>query len=103
MSAGGPPYQIRLDLQKKRGLTGLGSMTNQVRQDASRHLDILPTRYKFRSKRLAGRWSAPAAASIDAFDTRDVRQKVSDVTAHAGCHPIAHYLFALPCDLCKTT
>lgn len=80
MSTVEPQYQILLDLQKKRGLTRLGLMTNQVWQDDPRRLGILLSRYKFVSKMLVGKRSALEVGCGDAFGSRVVQQEVPDVT-----------------------
>jgi 2-polyprenyl-3-methyl-5-hydroxy-6-metoxy-1,4-benzoquinol methylase len=80
MSTVEPQYQILLDLHKKRGLTPLGLMTNQVWQDDPRRLGILLARYKFVSKMLAGKKSVLEVGCGDAFGARVVQQEVPDVT-----------------------
>jgi cyclopropane fatty-acyl-phospholipid synthase-like methyltransferase len=74
-------YERCLDIDRQRGRTALGLMTNQVWQDDPRRLLFVLSRYKFVSKMLSGRNSVFEIGCADAFGTRIVRQTVKAVLA----------------------
>lgn len=76
-----PQYQMLLDLQKERGLTRLGLMTNQVWYDDPRRLLFYLSRYKFVSKMLSGKKRVLEVGCGDAVGTRIVQQEVGSLCA----------------------
>ena len=76
-----PQYQILLDLQREKGLTRLGLMTNQVWHDDPRRLLFYLSRYKFVSKMLSGKKGVLEIGCGDVFGTRIVQQEVGEVCA----------------------
>lgn len=75
-----PQYQPLIDLKRRRGLTRLGIMNNQVWQDDPRRLVFTLARYKFVSKMLSGRRSVLEVGCGDAFASRIVKQEVAELT-----------------------
>lgn len=75
-----PQYQPLVDLKRRRGLTRLGIMNNQVWQDDPRRLVFTLARYKFVAKMLSGRRSALEVGCGDAFASRLVKQEVAELT-----------------------
>lgn len=75
-----PQYQPLVDLKRRRGLTRLGIMNNQVWQDDPRRLVFTLARYKFVSKMLSGRHSVLEVGCGDAFASRVVKQEVVELT-----------------------
>lgn len=71
-----PQYNDCLDVFKKKGLTKLGIMSNQVWHDDPRRLVFMLSRYKFVSKMLSGRKKAAEIGCGDAFGSRIVLQEV---------------------------
>ncbi len=76
-----PQYQILLDLQREKGLTRLGLMTNQVWHDDPRRFLFYLARYKFVSKMLSGKRRVLEVGCGDAFGTRIVQQEVVNLCA----------------------
>jgi cyclopropane fatty-acyl-phospholipid synthase-like methyltransferase len=75
-----PQYQSLVDLKRKRGLTPLGMMNNQVWHDDPRRLVFTLARYKFVSKMFSGRRSVLEVGCGDAFASRLVKQEVGRLT-----------------------
>jgi 2-polyprenyl-3-methyl-5-hydroxy-6-metoxy-1,4-benzoquinol methylase len=76
-----PQYKCTLDIARKKGLTTLGLMTNQVWEDDPRRLLFTLSRYKFVSKMLSGQEHVLEVGCADAFGTRIVQQEVKRLTA----------------------
>jgi len=76
-----PQYQFTLEIAKKKGVTSLGLMTNQVWRDDPRRLLFVLARYKFVAKLLTGRNRVLEVGCADAFGTRVVLQEVQQLTA----------------------
>ncbi len=74
-------YQCCLDLEKERGLTSLGLMSNYMWHSDPRHMVFLLSRYKFVAKMLSGREHVLEVGCADAFGTRVVLQEVRKLTA----------------------
>lgn len=71
-----PQYNDCLEISKKKGLTKLGIMSNQVWHDDPRRLTFMLSRYKFVSKMLSGKAKAAEIGCGDAFGSRIVLQEV---------------------------
>lgn len=75
-----PQYQRLVELKRRRGLTRLGIMNNQVWQDDPRRLVFTLARYKFVSKMFSGRRNVLEVGCGDAFGARVVKQEVAELT-----------------------
>jgi 2-polyprenyl-3-methyl-5-hydroxy-6-metoxy-1,4-benzoquinol methylase len=76
-----PQYERALELQRTKGRTALGLMTNQAWHDDPKHLLFTLARYKFVAKMLADREHVLEVGCADAFGTRLVLQAVKRLTA----------------------
>jgi 2-polyprenyl-3-methyl-5-hydroxy-6-metoxy-1,4-benzoquinol methylase len=76
-----PQYDRALELDRERGRTRLGLMTNQAWHDDPKHLLFTLSRYKFVAKMLADREHVLEVGCADAFGTRIVLQSVKRLTA----------------------
>jgi hypothetical protein len=76
-----PQYQFLLDIQREKGATPFGLMTNQCWHDDPRRMGFYLARYKFVAKMCKGKRSALEVGCGDAFGTRIVCQEVPRVTA----------------------
>jgi cyclopropane fatty-acyl-phospholipid synthase-like methyltransferase len=76
-----PQYARSIDIQKAKGLTQLGLMSNQAWHDDPKHLLFTLSRYKFAAKMLAGKERVLEVGCADAFGTRLVVQSVGKLTA----------------------
>ena len=76
-----PQYERALELQRAKGRTALGLMTNQAWHDDPKHLLFTLSRYKFVAKMLADREHVLEVGCADAFGTRIVLQAVKRLTA----------------------
>jgi SAM-dependent methyltransferase len=75
-----PQYQPLVELKRKRGLTRLGMMNNQVWQDDPKRLVFTLSRYKFVAKMFSGRKRVLEVGCGDAFASRIVKQDVERLT-----------------------
>jgi len=76
-----PQYNICLELQKSKGFSRFGLMSNQVWHDDPKRLLFVLARYKFVAKMLSGRKHVLEVGCADAFATRVVLQEVQQLTA----------------------
>lgn len=76
-----PQYQRALELERTKGRTALGLMTNQAWHDDPKHLLFRLSRYKFVAKMLAGSEHVLEVGCGDAFGTRLVQQAVKRLSA----------------------
>jgi len=72
-------YQDCLDILKKKGLSKLGIMSNQVWNDDPRRLAFMLSRYKFVSKIFSGKQEVAEIGCGDAFGSRIVLQEVAQL------------------------
>lgn len=76
-----PQYYRLIDLQKERGMSEFGLMSNFVWDDDPKRLLFVLSRYKFVAKMLSGSQHVLEVGCADAFFTRIVRQEVNELTA----------------------
>ena len=75
-----PQYDALVELKKRKGLTRLGIMNNQVWNDDPKRLVFTLSRYKFVAKMLTGKERVLEVGCGDAFCSRIVMQEVQNLT-----------------------
>ena len=73
-------YNSQLDLMKKKGLSQLGLMLNEVWDGDPKRLAFVLSRYKFVAKMLEGKKEVLEVGCGDAFASRIVKQTVKNLT-----------------------